>query len=149
MNATDHGSEDVVGQVGRRSGSASVTLTLLLEKVDRILLLLETRPGPARQPVVGEDTGKEMPSPRSTDDITRHQERFEKLYGNWDAGEGLQVVDELVAMHADELRKFANANNLNVTSKTPKGKVMKLIAGRFRERQQLMRSHFNRRSATD
>ena len=124
-------------------------LTLLLEKVDRILLLLETRPGPARQRVVGEDTGKEKPSPLSSDDITRHQERFEKLYGAWDAGEGLQVVDELVAMHADELRKFADANNLNVTSKTPKRIVMKLIAGRFRERRQLMRSHFNRRSATD
>ena len=88
-------------------------LTLLLEKVDRILLLLETRAGPARQPVVGVDTGKEKPSPLSSDNITRHQERFEKLYGTWDAGEGLQVVDELVAMHADELRKFADANNLN------------------------------------
>ena len=131
------------------SSTLEEQLTLLLEKVDRILLLLETRPGPAHQRVVGEDTGKEKPSPLSSDDITRHQERFEKLYGAWDAGEGLQVVDELVAMHADELRKFADANNLNVTSKTPKRKVMKLIAGRFRERRQLMRSHFNRRSATD
>ena len=112
------------------SSTLEEQLTLLLEKVDRILLLLETRPGPARQRVVGEDTGKEKPSPLSSDDITRHQERFEKLYGIWDAGEGLQVVDELVAMHADELRKFADA-------------------GSFRERRQLMLSHFNRRSAAD
>jgi hypothetical protein len=131
------------------SSTLEEQLTLLLEKVDRILLLLETRPGPARQRVVGEDTGKENPSPLNSDNITRHQERFEKLYGTWDAGKGLQVVDELVAMHADELRKFADANNLNVTSKTPKQKVIKLIAGSFRERRQLMRSHFNRRSATD
>jgi hypothetical protein len=131
------------------SSTLEEQLTLLLEKVDRILLLLETRPGPARQRVVGEDTRKEKPLLLISDDITRHQERFAKLYGTWDAGEGLQVVDELVAMHADELRKFADANNLNVTSKTPKGKIIKLIAGHFRERRQLMRSHFNRRSAAD
>ena len=131
------------------SSTLEEQLTLLLEKVDRILLLLETRPGPARQRVVGEGTRKEKPLLLISDDITRHQERFEKLYGTWDAGEGLQVVDELEAMHADELRKFADGNNLNVTSKTPKRKVMKLIAGRFRERRQLMLSHFNRRSATD
>ena len=89
------------------SSTLEEQLKLLLEKVGRILLLLETRPGPAHQRV-GEYTGKEKPSPLSSDDITRHQERFEKLYGTWDAGEGLQVVDELVAMHADELRKFAD-----------------------------------------
>jgi hypothetical protein len=127
------------------SSTLEEQLTLLLEKVDRILLLLETRPGPARQRVVGEDTRKEKPLVLSPGDITRHQERFEKLYGTWDAGEGLQVVDELEAMHADELRRFADANNLNVTSKTPKRKVMQLIAGRFPERRQLMRSHSNRR----
>jgi hypothetical protein len=126
------------------SSTLEEQLTLLLEKVDRILLHLETRPGPARHRVVGEDTGKKKPS-LSSDDITRHHERFEKLYGTWDAGEGLQVVDELEAMHADELRRFADANNLNVTSKTPKRKVMQLIAGRFPERRQLMRSHSNRR----
>lgn len=49
-------------------------------------------------------------------------------------------------MDAVELRRLADANNLNVTSKTPKQKVMKLIDGRFRERRQLMRPHFNRRS---
>ena len=74
------------------SSTLEEQLTLLLEKVDRILLLLETPPGLARQCVVGEDTGKKKPSPLSTDDITRHQELFEKLYGTWDAGEGLQVV---------------------------------------------------------
>jgi hypothetical protein len=45
-------------------------------------------------------------------------------------------------MNVPELRRFADANNLNVTSRTPKHKVMQLIAGRFRERRQLMRSHF-------
>jgi hypothetical protein len=52
-------------------------------------------------------------------------------------------------MPADDLRRFADANNLNVTSKTPKQKIMKLIAGRFRERRQLLKPHFNRRSPLD
>ena len=73
------------------SSTLEEQLTLLLEKVDRILLLLETRPGPTRQRIVGEDTRKEKPLPLISDDITRHQERFEKLYWTWDAGEGLQV----------------------------------------------------------
>ena len=48
-------------------------------------------------------------------------------------------------MNAPELRRFADASNLNVTSKTPKHKVMQLIAGWFRERRQLMRSHYKQR----
>ncbi len=79
------------------SSTLEEQLMPLLEKVDRILLVLETRPGPAHQRVVGEYTGKEKPSPLGSDDITRHQERFEKLYGTWDAGEGLQVGHRIVA----------------------------------------------------
>jgi hypothetical protein len=124
-------------------------LQLLLEKVDRILSLLETRSSAVGLRAAGAKTQKEKPAPLSSDDITRLQERFEKLYGIWDAGEELQAEKELGAMDADELRRFADANNLNVTSKTPKQKIMQLIAGRFRERRQLMRSHFNRRPTTD
>ena len=124
-------------------------MKLLLEKVDRILSLLETRSNAAPKRAVREKTAKEKLSTVGPDDIKRDQERFEKLYGIWDVGEGLQVVNELEAMDATELRKFADANNLNVTSKTPQRKVMQLIDGRFRERRQLMRPHFNRRSETD
>jgi hypothetical protein len=124
-------------------------LKLLLEKVDRILSLLETRPSAAPRRAAGAKTKKEKQSPLSPDDIAHHQERFERLYGIWEAGEELQVEKELDAMDVDELRKFADANNLNVTSKTSKQKTMQLIAGRFRERRQLMRSHFNRGSTTD
>jgi hypothetical protein len=124
-------------------------LKLLLEKVDRILSLLEKRPNRARGGALGEKAAKRKVLPPSPDDVRRDQERFERLYEIWDAGEELQVADELEAMQADELRRFADANNLNVTSKTPKRKIMQLISGRFRERRQLMRPHFNRRSATD
>jgi hypothetical protein len=78
--------------------------------------------------------------------VANYQTRFESLFEAWNVGEEVEVEKELEAMNADELRRFADANNLNVTSKTPKQKVMQLIAGRFRERRQLMRSHFNRPS---
>jgi hypothetical protein len=131
------------------SSTLEEQLKLLVQKVDRILSLLETRPNTARRRAVGTNIQKEKSLPLSPDEITRHQERFEMLYEIWDAGEELQVVNELEAMQVEELRRFADANNLNVTSKTPKQKVMKLIAGRFRERRQLMRSHSSRRSTTD
>lgn len=120
---------------------------LLLEKVDRILQLLETRPSSGSQRSAKAAAKKSRAEPLSPDEIARHQERFERLFGAWDSGEEVQVEKELAEMDADEIRRFADANNLNVTSKTPKQKVMHLIAGRFRERRQLMRSHFNRRSS--
>jgi hypothetical protein len=124
-------------------------LKLLLEKVDRILALLEINPAAPRRAAAGTKTQKQKKSPLSADEIARHQEQFERLFANWDTGEELQVQNELNAMKAEELRRFADANNLNVTSKTAKQKVMQLIAGRFRERRQLMRSHFNRRPRTE
>jgi hypothetical protein len=122
---------------------------LLLEKVDRILTLLESSPSKADRASARTGTRKAKPMPLTADDIALRQERFEKLYEAWDAGEELRVETELNAMLADELRRFADANNLNVTSKTSKSKVMQLIAGRFRERRQLTRSHFNRPSSTE
>ena len=131
------------------SAALEEQLKLLLEKVDRILSLLETRPKRAPGGPMREKAPKVKLPPLGPDEIKRDQQRFERLYGIWDAGEELKVADELDTMDAEELRRFADANNLNVTSKTSKQKVLKLISGRFRERRQLMRSHFNRRSATD
>jgi hypothetical protein len=118
-------------------------LRLLIEKVDRVLALLEQSPKKnAARPK------KEKAAPLTEEEIARHQASFEKLFEAWDRGEELQVEKHLDAMDADELRRFADANNLNVTSKTPKQKVMQLVAGRFRERRQLMRSHFVRSTQT-
>jgi hypothetical protein len=131
------------------SATLEEQLKLLHEKVDRILSLLEARPRPAPKRAATEKATRKKLSPLGPDDIKREQERFERLYVIWNAGEELKVAGELDAMHADELRRFADANNLNVTSKTSKQKVMKLIDGRFRERRQLMRTHFNRQPTTD
>jgi hypothetical protein len=126
------------------SATLEEQMRLLLEKVDRILSILEKRPNRAPRGPLGEKAAKRKLSPVNPDEVKRDQERFERLYLIWDAGEELQVVGELEAMQADELRRFADANNLNVTSKTPKRKIMQLISGRFRERRQLMRPHFSR-----
>jgi hypothetical protein len=114
-------------------------LKVLIEKVDRVLLLLER---PVKQ-VTGR-TKKEKSAPLTDEEMARYQASFEKLFKTWDEGQELQVEKHLDSMDADELRRFADANNLNVTTKTSKQKVMQLIAGRFRERRQLVRSHFAR-----
>jgi hypothetical protein len=41
------------------------------------------------------------------------------------------------------------ASRMTAFAKTSKQKVLKLISGRFRERRQLMRPHFNRSPATN
>ena len=124
-------------------------IKLLHEKVDRVLALLEARSEESRTRVKAPRAQKQKAPPLSADEMEKYQARFESLFETWSAGEELQVEKELDAMDADELRRFADANNLNVTTKTPKQKVMQLIAGRFRERRQLTRTHFNRRPANE
>lgn len=125
------------------SNSVDDQLKQISEKLDRVLYLLELR----RDSKVG-GTAKSGPKPKtislSREEIEGYQANFERLFSLWEAGEELQVENELEKMDADILRRFADANNLNVTSKTSKQKIMQFIAGRFRERRQLMRSHFNR-----
>ena len=121
-------------------------LRVLLEKVDRILSLLEAGAVKPRRPKL--ETKVKAP-PQGAEEIARHQEHFERLYQSWDNGDESRVEKILDEMPADDLRRFADANNLNVTSKTPKQKTMKLVAGRFRERRQLLKPHFNRRSPLD
>ena len=63
--------------------------------------------------------------------------QFTALYERWLSGEEVRVQAQLEGMDADNLRLLADANNLNVTSKTPKPKCILLIGGRFREKKQL------------
>ncbi len=119
-------------------------MKILLEKVDRILLLLDSQSRESQRRKTTIPTSKRKPVPLGAEETARYQEQFERLFKAWDTGEELKVEKELDQMDANELRRFADANNLNVTSKTAKQKVMRLIAGRFRERRQLMRSHFDR-----
>jgi HSP20 family molecular chaperone IbpA len=69
--------------------------------------------------------------------ITELKAQFTALYERWLSGEDARVQAELEGMDADNLRLLADANNLNVTSKTPKPKCVLLIGARFREKKQL------------
>ncbi len=122
------------------SEEAASGTKLILEKLDKIIELLE-----ARAPTAGRTRqSKVKPEPLLDEEIRRHQQKFNELFEVWEKGDELGVQRELEAMDADQIRRFADANNLNVTAKMAKEKVLKLISGRFRERRQLTRSHFRR-----
>jgi hypothetical protein len=130
---------------GLMSEKLEEQLRVLVDKVDRILAILNAREN-TRQRVTGPRT-QELKSTRPTaNELQHYQSRFETLFGIWESGEELQVERELDAMEIEDLRRFADANNLTVSSTTSKRKIMELVSRRFRERRQLMRSNLDRRS---
>ena len=111
-------------------------LKSLHEKLDSVLSLLEeikskgTKTPKPRKP---------KPAPLTQEEIDSHRAKFVSLYDMWLSGQETEVLGELENFNADDLRRFADANNLNVTSKMPKQRVLNLIGARFRERKQLFR----------
>ena len=113
------------------------------EKLDRILELLQAG---KRGKTVGEPRPKkEKPAPLTQEETSSLQSEFVRLYEQWAQGEELDVQNQLESLDADALRRFADANNLNVTTKTPKQKVLALIGARFREKRQLQNGLPSRR----
>jgi hypothetical protein len=113
-------------------------------KLDRVIELLESKP--ARRPAELRQP-RPKPLPLTEDEIKQLQARFQNLFARWKDGKELEVQSELEALNADALRRFADANNLNITAKTPKIKALTLIATRFREKRQLMQGLMPRRPA--
>lgn len=74
-------------------------------------------------------------------EITNYKELFSKLYNDWIEGREINVTEELEKLSPDELRRFADANNLNVTSKMAKDKVLNLISLRFREKKMMITNY--------
>ena len=122
-------------------------LHALHEKVDRALTLLEDLKS-ARASRSGRKTHREKPTPLTADEIKEHQARFSDLYSRWMKGQELDVQDELERLDVEGLRRFADANNLNVTSKMPKQRVLQLIGARFREKRQLHRGYSSKSNGT-
>lgn len=113
-------------------------LKSLHEKLDRILSILE---GFEIKPKSSTPKSSKPKSPTPTqDEIDNYLAEFDLLYKKWLSGNEAEVQAELENIDADEIRRFADANNLNVTSKMPKQKVLQLIGARFREKKQLLRS---------
>jgi hypothetical protein len=80
---------------------------------------------------------KEKPMPLTAEEMASSRERFLNLFNQWLAGKEIDVHDELNGFEVERLRQFADANNLNVTSKMSKARMLELIAARFREKRQL------------
>lgn len=111
-------------------------LKSLNEKLDRILLLLEEINISGKK---APKAPKPKPVPLTQEEIDSYRAKFDLLYERWLSGQEVEVQGELENFNADDLRRFADANNLNVTSKMPKQKVLHLIGARFREKKQLFR----------
>ena len=122
-------------------------LHALHEKVDRALTLLEDLKS-ARASRSGKKSPREKLPPLTDDEIKQHQARFSDLYSRWLQGQELDVQDELELLDVEGLRRFADANNLNVTSKMPKQRVLQLIGARFREKRQLHRGSSSNSNGT-
>lgn len=75
----------------------------------------------------------------SIGEVDAHKKNFLDLFEKWISGEELYVKNILEAYNAQDLRDFADANNLNVTSKMPKQRVLHLIDARFREKKMLLK----------
>jgi hypothetical protein len=114
----------------------SESLKHMQEQLDEILLIVKELQNKKRAKAAVKKA-KAKPTPLTEEEITKYKEKFSVLYEQWLTGDEVKVQSELENLEADELRRFADANNLNVTSKTPKPKCLQLIAARFREKRQL------------
>ena len=106
-------------------------------QLDEVLLIVKELQGKKKAQAAAKKATASKPEPLSAEDISKYKQKFGDLYEQWLSGSEVSVQSELENMDADELRRFADANNLNVTSKTPKPKCLQLIAARFREKRQL------------
>ncbi|MCE7951573.1 MAG: hypothetical protein DYH18_10790 [Xanthomonadales bacterium PRO7] len=120
-------------------------ISKLHEKLDRILVLLDARTASAQKKAADRKAKQQKPKPLTEAEIRLQQEHFQELFSRWMNGSEVEVQNELEREDADALRRFADANNLNITTKTPKTKALQLIAARFREKRQLMQGLPSRR----
>lgn len=112
------------------------SLKHMQEQLDEVLSIVKELQSKKKEKAAAKKA-KTKPAPLTEDEITKYKEKFNSLYERWLGGNEVNVQTELESLDADELRRFADANNLNVTSKTPKPKCLHLIAARFREKRQL------------
>ena len=112
-------------------------LNVINEKLDLLLAAIDELRGAKKAKADARKAKKEKLPPLTEEEMKELQKRFGELFDQWLEGNELEVQTELEKLDAAELRRFADANNLNVTSKMPVQKVLHLIAGRFREKRQL------------
>lgn len=114
----------------------SESMKHMQEQLNEVLLIVKELQNQKKAKAASRKA-KTKSEPLTEEDITKYKEKFSVLYEQWLNNDEVKVQSELESLEADELRRFADANNLNVTSKTPKPKCLQLIAARFREKRQL------------
>lgn len=107
-------------------------------KLDRLLQIVEDLRGKKLAKAQRAKTSREKPPAMTEEEVKASQGQFVQLFERWSTGDEVEVLTELEKMDVEQLRRFADANNLNVTSKMPAQKVMQLIGARFREKRQLL-----------
>jgi hypothetical protein len=111
-------------------------LEVMGQKIDPIASLLESIRAD-RESRIKPRTPRVKAAALTQEETEQHQTRFRQLYEQWLSGDELGVQGQLDKLDVEELRRFGDSNNLNVTSKMSKDRVLQLIGARFRERKQL------------
>lgn len=107
-------------------------------KLDELLAAVNELRGVKRTKADAKKVRKEKLPPMTEEEMKNLQGHFGKLFDKWMQGHEMEVQTELEGWDVDQLRRFADANNLNVTSKMSAQKVLQLIGARFREKRQLI-----------
>ena len=118
-------------------------------KLDQLLAAVEELRGVKRAKAEARKAKKEKLPPLTEEEMKEYQSSFTRLFNQWMNGHEAEVQIELEKLDADQLRRFADANNLNVTSKMSIQKVLGLIGARFREKRQLMNGMKRRSESAD
>jgi hypothetical protein len=121
--------QQIVEMLGRMQAQLDELLQIVRDLKSKRLAKAEARRSKTKLP------------PLSEAEIAAYKEMFQAFYSRWLHGEEVAVQAELEGKDADTLRRFADASNLNVTSRTPKQRCLQLIAARFREKRQLTKEH--------
>ena len=108
------------------------------EKLDQLIRAVDELLARKRAKASARRANAERLPPVTEQEVVAYQATFQRLFDLWMTGKELEVERELSALDREQLRRFGDANNLNVTSRMPSQKVMQLIGARFREKRQLL-----------
>jgi len=111
-------------------------LRLIEEKLDLLVKGIEDLRAQNAARTQSRKRKEKLPAP-TAEEIAKNREQFSNLYQRWLEGKELEVHNELDGIEIEQLRRLADANNLNVTARMPKRRILELISARFREKRQL------------
>lgn len=121
-----------------QNNNSQSSLDSLHKKLDKLLVEFDELKALVAKKAIKKQT-KPKAHPLTENEIANHKQVFLELFELWQKGKEIEVQDKLDGYDLDILRRFADANNLNVTSRMPKQRILTLISARFREKRLLLR----------